>query len=201
MFIQDGRSQGDVRKGGPSNAKQAQYQGSHLATTQCNTKVKILTAICTLCLSTVWCHVRCFLKPDVVTLSYGARSRVRYIIYMKLRRQNLVSRSQFGITAAVTHAKTGLKLVLSSYKLYVSALHGRTNTQNMKPTSLFESQAQVFSKCIIPGDKMSAKFLVTTWQFAALYKIRLHSVCPTHCQPLTYQKRPEVCELQMQFYF
>jgi hypothetical protein len=108
-------------------------------------KVKILTVICTVCLWTVWCHVRCFLKPDVVTLSYGVRSRVRYITYVKLRRQNPVRRSEFGIIAALTHAKTGLKLVLSLYKLYVSALNVRTNIQTMKPPSLFEYQAQVLS--------------------------------------------------------
>jgi len=67
--------------------------------------------------------------------------------------------------AALTHAKTSLKLVLSSYKLYVSALDVRTNIQTMKTTRLFESQGQVLCKFIIPGDTMLVKFPATTRKF------------------------------------
>jgi hypothetical protein len=102
--------------------------------------------------------------------------------------------------AALTHTKTGLKLVLISYKLYVSALDVRTNIQTMKPTRLFESQDQVLCKFIIPGNTMLVKFPATTWKFETSYKIRLHSVRPTHCQPLTHQKRPKVCDLRRQLY-
>lgn len=64
---------------------------------------------------------------------------------------------------------------------------------------LFESQAQAISKHIMSGEIKSVKLLVAALGSETSYTIRLHSVRPTHCHPLTHQKRPQVYDLKKQF--